>query len=1265
MRNYFKKSWMTGILVVCVSLLMVFATYAEDSTTTTEEISILSDGSVVLTVPDITQYRTVGDFEAPSAPAGYEGYIFSGWYTASTCTKKQALADTVTSENIGENTLAYAKFVPKEILGVRAQVTASTGYASDKTNIRFVTSVDSANYQAVGFDCVQNGNQMNGESDTAYKKLEFMNKTGKIMNYSPRNVFHDMSKYFMAATLPDVANADFGDGIIVTPYWITLDGTKVSGESVIKTVNMAYMPAVMAVTAEEQFSFSRSYSWESSSYFYVQGGCTDGTYYYEALSNSSETDDPDTGTVNIYKYSLDGTKAGESGDLNLHHANDITYNPDLKYGEQKGLLVVVHAKPAGTRLSFVNPSDLTVVSPSEITDLDGNAISWAWDSVTGTKGDQYLDFASATTIGNGIFSLNYSSAHKKYVAGILGGQTFTFLEANLAETGTVFKPTSESSGYTTQGNTCDDGHVYFVLHRNTTDNGKKYDTHIITVYDWSGNFVTVLQIPTDSIPVPTTDGAAEEPENISIHNNTMYISVNDDQSTFDRNVILYKVNGVSYVPTSTVATIERDGKTEEYVSLEDAMMDAEADETITIVTEEPVTVGSQMEMIAENVTLTNADGVNVTITRKSNYTGTLINNSAKNFTIKSNTTGSLSFDGTDTSKGASWIINGADGELNIKDITVKNVKLNKAGGVVYAKSGTVVIEGCTFDTNTNTKAGGAIYSSAAVTIDDTVFQSNSASNGGAICASGDGELNISQSVFESNSSTSQGGAIHVGVPFNVDGCQFNGNESTGNNGGAVSIASTIADPDQAMIKNSTFDGNTATAVGTGVGEGSSINMPTGAALTLENCQFTNGQTRVDETEETRYSDCGYGDIRVANSSSKGGLKISGKMVCDIFFNKVTDKLNVSGSLTEGSQVVANWRKDANNSVAAGFEGISYASEGVMKASKGYISLSANYNDIRVIKNAGTTGTLLTLIKVANETELTDAIATIGEIEEKIGFIKATENFTINANVEIPADVDVTIIDDGTTSDDVTTLYRGSELAGDMFTVVSGATLTIQGKGQFVIDGRTQEEAEANTSVDAAGGCAGTIINNAGTLNLENMTIQYAKRTSSYGSVIRTSGSTTITDSTIANNYSTSETGAIRVNDGTMTISNSTFTNNRGTHGGVIYANAGTQLTISISNFEGNQSTNGHGGAIFTKIATTITDSTFTNNQSSKHGGAFCVNNNSNATINLTKCTFTDNQSIGGNGGAMFIGNNPLQNDGCTFSGNTAANEAYNDIYQAQ
>lgn len=579
--------------------------------------------------------------------------------------------------------------------------------------------------------------------------------------------------------------------------------------------------------------------------YYVQGGCTDGTYYYEAQSNSKEDGEIGNGEVYIYKYDLEGNQQKKSNALKLHHANDLTYNPDLSFAtqsdEQQGLLVVVHAKPAGTRLSFVDPNNLTIVSPNQITDLEGNFMNWADYIVVE---NDYIDFATATTISGevaGIYSLNYSSTHKKYVAGILGGQKFTFLEADLTETGTVFSPTTQSKGYTTQGNTCDDGYVYFVLHRNTGD--LKFDNHIITVYDWSGNFVTILHIPTSSISTSNY-----EPENISIYDNTMYITANYDP-ILQNKAILYKVTGVSYDNQSVVAQIEKDGTTEEYYTLEDAMMCAVANDTITI-TAPNVTVGAQMEMISKNVTLTNAAGVDVTITRKESHKGAVINNSAKNFTIKSNTTGSLTFDGAETVKGSAWIVNSVDGELNVKDVTVQNVKSNQNGGAVYVKSGTVTIE-------------------------RSVFQSNTADRGAAIYAADGEQLTIKDSEFSSNISEAQGGAIYLATRTNIDKCTFNQNETQKNNGGAISIASSLNSMEDVVISNSTFDGNKAVAEGTdGYGEGSSINLPTGAGLTLVNCQFSNGQTREDNTISTD----GYGDIRVANNnkSNGGGLNISVK-----------------------------------------------------------------------------------------------------------------------------------------------------------------------------------------------------------------------------------------------------------------------------------------------------------------------------------------------------------------------------------------------------
>ena len=208
-----------------------------------------------------------------SAPNGYENYIFAGWYTNATCTT--TLGSDVKS---GE---AYAKFVPKEVLGIMAQIEAGTGFGSDSSSIRFVTSVDSEKYERVGFDFQLNGNKFDADSNSVYKRLEAKDASGRVLNYTPSRLFHTMSKYFMACTVTNVQNEDFGHGIFVKPYWITNDGTKVYGAQDMKTINMGYMPYATNVTASLATS-TEGIARPSDTNYSSQGGCTDGTYYYQA-----------------------------------------------------------------------------------------------------------------------------------------------------------------------------------------------------------------------------------------------------------------------------------------------------------------------------------------------------------------------------------------------------------------------------------------------------------------------------------------------------------------------------------------------------------------------------------------------------------------------------------------------------------------------------------------------------------------------------------------------------------------------------------------------------------------------------------------------------------------------------------------------------------------------------------------------------------------------------------------------------------------------
>ena len=185
---------------------------------------------------DISKYRTEGNYTAPKCE--YAGYIFSGWYTDANCTN--ALAATT------QKGQAYAKFVKEDILSVKAQVGVDENgkIPMDLASIRFVTTVDSLKYQEVAFMVsIQNGTAYTEPKSTAtdensrlvYKNLYALDDSGNTITYAP-SVFNSSSKYFKAWTLEDVPASAYSTKIKVTPYWITLDGTKVLGRTSIKTI---------------------------------------------------------------------------------------------------------------------------------------------------------------------------------------------------------------------------------------------------------------------------------------------------------------------------------------------------------------------------------------------------------------------------------------------------------------------------------------------------------------------------------------------------------------------------------------------------------------------------------------------------------------------------------------------------------------------------------------------------------------------------------------------------------------------------------------------------------------------------------------------------------------------------------------------------------------------------------------------------------------------------------------------------------------------
>ncbi len=198
----------------------------------------------------------------------------------------------------------------------------------------------------------------------------------------------------------------------------------------------------------------------------VQGGCLAGKYFYQAFLKKDGASNEENNIVRIVKYDTEQKKVvKESADLALNHANDITYNSALD------TLVVVHNNPNRTHVSYVDPETL---------------------EITETKIIEYK-----------IYCIDYNEKTGNYVIGLSGGQSFMVVDADFKAVSEVFQPTEQTSGYTTQGCACDENYIYFVL----------YNKNVITVYNWEGEFVTLVTLNVGSI----------EPENVSIAGSSLYV----------------------------------------------------------------------------------------------------------------------------------------------------------------------------------------------------------------------------------------------------------------------------------------------------------------------------------------------------------------------------------------------------------------------------------------------------------------------------------------------------------------------------------------------------------------------------------------------------------------------------------------------------------------------------------------------------------------------------------------------------------------------
>lgn len=174
--------------------------------------------------------KTYWNAENPKAPVK-AGYVFGGWYSAK---EENAF---LTKEQAAQATTAYAKFVPAQVLSVKAQNMADTTADTPTTYVRVISSLDSKNYSKVGFDIyLANSVKLYKNNDTQAKEPLETDKIydGILVGKNKQEkraveIFGGVSKYVSVWQLTGIANAHFQKIIYVRPYWITMDGTKVEG----------------------------------------------------------------------------------------------------------------------------------------------------------------------------------------------------------------------------------------------------------------------------------------------------------------------------------------------------------------------------------------------------------------------------------------------------------------------------------------------------------------------------------------------------------------------------------------------------------------------------------------------------------------------------------------------------------------------------------------------------------------------------------------------------------------------------------------------------------------------------------------------------------------------------------------------------------------------------------------------------------------------------------------------------------------------------
>lgn len=177
------------------------------------------------------------------------GYLYGGSFSNKECTIAQTYANGENPASFHpQNGATYYIWEAPEVYLVPKSLSLSKTIGGQPNVIGFylLTGVDRQYYQSAGFD-VKDGDgypisitdvgenapvALEGGSSRVYQSLTTVYTNGTSATYKPgEGVFAPLSasSYLACFSVPDSAWKDAGRKVVFTPYWITLDGMKVTG----------------------------------------------------------------------------------------------------------------------------------------------------------------------------------------------------------------------------------------------------------------------------------------------------------------------------------------------------------------------------------------------------------------------------------------------------------------------------------------------------------------------------------------------------------------------------------------------------------------------------------------------------------------------------------------------------------------------------------------------------------------------------------------------------------------------------------------------------------------------------------------------------------------------------------------------------------------------------------------------------------------------------------------------------------------------------